>query len=480
MKKSKKYARCERQREWCKRNLSITQVLGVFMLVPSACDIKCMGCRAFAPIVPCPLVCFPHHPNAVLGTAAQLPRTEYLPTTFPNQILRQSLISCLHPSHSSNFGGFSTRYVLFSLASDGDSDGGELDEMTFVDKTTDIASDKDSISETGSAGMEAWDANHGSLANGNKQEWDVYICQSKAFIDRGAGATLDAFIGLAPPDKVSIHPAILSKTKGKGPNVRCLHRTDHGQSFEVNNVDSVDKVYRILTKHMNIGGINASACECLKWNYRGNEYLEKGEISEAINAYDKAIEAFPVGTVPHRYVDQEGIILLMRATAYLKRAAVNRRELQIVVRDLTKAVPDPTKLQTLYSDATKIPSLSNSIFKRVLEDCKSQDKKFQNTKYWHGLYQFALLHAAQDSLRATQLLPDYAKTWLLAGEILAELWKLKESSQYYEKAIELDSSLSDTLRPVIERLQKRQDFLDNARAYGCSEDTLRLALDVAG
>jgi hypothetical protein len=32
---------------------------------------------------------------------------------------------------------------------------------------------------------------------------------------------------------------------------------------------------------------------------------------------------------------------------------------------------------------------------------------------------------------------------------------------------------------VIERLRKRQELLDNARAYGWSEDTLRLALDVA-
>jgi hypothetical protein len=38
-----------------------------------------------------------------------------------------------------------------------------------------------------------------------------------------------------------------------------------------------------------------------------------------------------------------------------------------------------------------------------------------------------------------------------------------------------------TLVPVIARLRKRHELLDNnARAYGWSEDTLRLALDVAG
>lgn len=308
--------------------------------------------------------------------------------------------------------------------------------------------------------------------HGNRKEWDVYVCQSKPCLERGAGATLDAFVGLAPFEKVTVHPAILNKAKGKGPNVRCIERGASGRAFEVNNVDSVDKVYRILTRHMNVEGVDSAACECLRWNYRGNEHFEKGELSEAIEAYDKAIAT--------GYADQEGVVLLMRATAYLKRASIHKKKLQEVVSELTRAVPDPFSLQILYGEADMNPPLSNIILQRIMNDCKNQEKKFQQTKYRHGMYQYALLRAAQDSLRATQLLPNYAKTWLRAGEILAELWKLKESAQYYEKAIELDPALADTLTPVIERLKRRQEFLDNARTYGYAEDTLRLALDVAG
>ena len=116
--------------------------------------------------------------------------------------------------------------------------------------------------------------------------------------------------------------------------------------------------------------------------------------------------------------------------------------------------------------------------KHVIPASKVQQKKYQQTKYYHGLYEYALLHATQDSLRATQLLPNYAKTWLRAGDSLAELRKLKESAQYYEKALELDPSLADTLKPIIERLKKSQDFFDQARASGWTEDTLRVALAV--
>lgn len=76
--------------------------------------------------------------------------------------------------------------------------------------------------------------------------------QSKAALDKGAGATLDAFLGLAPPDVVKVIPTILSaKTKSKPPAVRCLS-LGNKPSLDVGNVDSVDKVYRILNKHMQV------------------------------------------------------------------------------------------------------------------------------------------------------------------------------------------------------------------------------------
>jgi tetratricopeptide (TPR) repeat protein len=212
-------------------------------------------------------------------------------------------------------------------------------------------------------------------------------------------------------------------------------------------------------------------CDCLKWKYKGNGHLEAGKVDLAIDAYDKALAT----GVP----EQEGIILLMRATAYLQRAAAHRAELKTIVSDLASMVPGSRTLQDMYEKAASDPTLANPIFRRVLEDAASQETQFRQTQYRHGLYQYALLQAAQDSLRATQLLSNYATSWQRAGEILSELWKLKQSTQYYSKAIELDPSLKDTLTPVIERLEKRQELLDSARDYGWSEDTLRLALDVA-
>ena len=62
-----------------------------------------------------------------------------------------------------------------------------------------------------------------------------------------------------------------------------------------------------------------------------------------------------------------------------------------------------------------------------------------------------------------------------------QLWKLKESQQYYEKALSLDENLQDTLVPILQGLKRRQDLLDQARATReWPEDSLRLALDVAG
>jgi tetratricopeptide (TPR) repeat protein len=214
------------------------------------------------------------------------------------------------------------------------------------------------------------------------------------------------------------------------------------------------------------------ACDCLKWKYKGNGHLEAGKVALAIDAYDNALAT--------NVSQQEGIILLMRATAYLQRAGTHKKQLKEIVNELIAMVPDMRILQSMYDEASSQPAIANSVFRRIIDDTMTQEKQFRRTQYRHGLYQYALLQAAQDSLRATQLMPNYATSWLRAGEILSELWKLKESAQYYERAIELDASLSDSLVPVINRLRKRQELLDNARAYGWSEDTLRLALDMAG
>lgn len=135
--------------------------------------------------------------------------------------------------------------------------------------------------------------------------WDVYVCMSKACKERGASATLDTFQSLSP-DTVRVHPAILSKTKAKGPNVRCVQTSHPYKAIEINNVNDIDKVYRILTKHMDVQDVSIKARDNLKLTYLGNSHLEKNELSEAIASYNAALAT--------NYEPQEGILLLLRAT----------------------------------------------------------------------------------------------------------------------------------------------------------------------
>lgn len=82
-------------------------------------------------------------------------------------------------------------------------------------------------------------------------EWEVYVDSSKNSLDRGGAATLDALVGLSNPS-IQIIPCQL-KTKLKGPVVRCVAVNQNtADSFDVANVDSVDKVYRLLTRHMRV------------------------------------------------------------------------------------------------------------------------------------------------------------------------------------------------------------------------------------
>lgn len=89
-------------------------------------------------------------------------------------------------------------------------------------------------------------------------EWQIYIDQSKASLDRGGGATLDAFCCLAPTSSVAVVPCILPKSSSssnnsnKAPWVRCISKLPGRSNLDIGNVDSVDKVYRVLTKHLQV------------------------------------------------------------------------------------------------------------------------------------------------------------------------------------------------------------------------------------
>ena len=83
-------------------------------------------------------------------------------------------------------------------------------------------------------------------------KWIVFVDHSKPSLEKGASATLDAFLSLAP-DTVHVKTAFLPRQakSGNQPWVRCVDM-ENSEALEVSRVDSVDKVYRVLTKHMGL------------------------------------------------------------------------------------------------------------------------------------------------------------------------------------------------------------------------------------
>lgn len=226
----------------------------------------------------------------------------------------------------------------------------------------------------------------------------------------------------------------------------------------------------------------------LKWKYEGNSYMENGKVVLAIDAYNKALEKCK-GT------KQEGLVLFSRATAYWKQAQAQKETLQNEVEEWE--LPQAQDIQYLLSEGllggeagTERAGLAASILEKLNNDGRRQQTELRKIQYRHGLYQYALLHATQDSLRATEILPSYSAAWLQAGELLGQLWKLKESRQYCEMAQTLgesrdesssSSSLNRKLKTLLGDLGRRQELLEQARSQSdWPEDALRLALDVAG
>ena len=174
-------------------------------------------------------------------------------------------------------------------------------------------------------------------------------------------------------------------------------------------------------------------------------------------------------------------VLLLRSTAYLRRAFGHQAELRAVVAEMADLVPDPGALRALYGEVARChPATFPAVARRVERDGRAQERQSRRIRYRHSLYEYSLLNAARDALRATSLLPGSAGAWVRAGDALAELRKLRESARYYERAMELDGSLADRLVPVVERLRTSQLALDAARDEGWPDDAMRLALDVTG
>ncbi|KAL7545227.1 hypothetical protein ACHAWF_008577 [Thalassiosira exigua] len=322
--------------------------------------------------------------------------------------------------------------------------------------------------------------------------WDVYVSQpskknkEKEFVS--TSFLMQAFASLAPsPDAVRVRPATFqkeAKQKGRGPTVRCFRRRrgevgDDGEilsALEIANVDSLDKVYRIISEHMKLTRVDPRAFECMKCYFEGDQNLKQGEPARAIASYDKALS---VANQQESLRLPKGFILMNRARAYLKRAAKHRAILRMHVEDLIDTVPSSSTLKVLYQSVSAHPALASTVFDRLSGDSEVQRAKFRQVRYRDDMYEFALLHAVRDGLRATRILPRDARAWILAGECLAELRKLKESDQYCLRALEIDPGVEPMARVVMEKNRLNREFMDAARASGFSGDTLRLALDVA-
>ncbi len=182
----------------------------------------------------------------------------------------------------------------------------------------------------------------------------VFVCTNRWCMQRGAGATMGSFIGLTPfGSKLRVQGVDCLGRCNKGPNIRILR--SNGSFEELSYIDSVDKVYDVFTNHLAIS-LNQSAADwcvggvarwlvfcrrlasedeavprrgdgwspafppftttttnhSLKLNFQGNAHLDKNEVDQAIECYDKAI--------PLSHKGQEGVLRVMRSTAYLQRA----------------------------------------------------------------------------------------------------------------------------------------------------------------
>mmetsp|Transcript_20735 Transcript_20735/g.30685 ORF Transcript_20735/g.30685 Transcript_20735/m.30685 type:complete len:338 (-) Transcript_20735:3-1016(-) len=265
----------------------------------------------------------------------------------------------------------------------------------------------------------------------------IFICTNKWCKEKGSGSTLSSFVGLTP-DEVSIRGVNCLGRCNKGPNLRI--QQENGTWLEFNGVNSVQMVYKILTQVLEVE-VNEIAALCLKLNFEGNSHLEKNEVDEAIKCYDKALKL--------NWKEQEGVLLVMRATAYLQRAYIHKKHVTSLLKKLTKEMPSLQNFETAF----KISS-SNLPGALILLDwlsnyCDEKDALYKYCKFTFGLYQLALMKAYKDSMDAIELLPDYAKCWLRVGDALAELRRFEEAADYYKVAIDLDKQLKESLEPTI-------------------------------
>lgn len=174
-------------------------------------------------------------------------------------------------------------------------------------------------------------------------------------------------------------------------------------------------------------------------------------------------------------------------------AIVNGNEEKVTTTDASSADEEESTLSQISSpfdssdrrvqtrDNNPQLAIRLSVLRKLQTNGSLRKAQLRKIQYRHGLYQTSLLQATRDSLRATEVLPSYSTAWLSTGELLSDLWKIKESKQYYEKALSIDDTLQGEVSGVLKELEARQELVDRARDNKeWPEDSLQLALDIAG
>ena len=110
----------------------------------------------------------------------------------------------------------------------------------------------------------------------------------------------------------------------RGPNIRVRTSPGAGQGkeakiYEINAVSNLAKVTSVLRDLLNVP-VSDVAVATLEANLAGNQCLQRNEITLAIEAYDRAMS--------FGYEPQRGVLLSMRAGAYLLRAFTHRKALE--------------------------------------------------------------------------------------------------------------------------------------------------------
>ncbi len=298
----------------------------------------------------------------------------------------------------------------------------------------------------------------------------VFVCTNRWCMQRGAGATMGSFIGLTPyGSKIRVQGVDCLGRCNKGPNIRLLK--SNGTFEELSYIDSVDKVYDVFTSQLGIA-INQSSADCLKLNFQGNAHLDKNEVDQAIDCYDKAI--------PLSHKGQEGVLRVMRSTAYLQRAYTHFMQFRELVDQIAQPLPDQAVFRFLEMVQGTAPFLVVPILSRLTQAYEARGRLYRLTKFQFSLFEFAVHKACHDALTATHILPNFTKSWIRAGHGLRFLRRFKDAIACYEVVVKIDPSTAKELEQEIELLDKVQRYVENARDQGISEESLVITLDSLG